>query len=139
MHHHTFSAAIFCSCLTLAACGADKTATTQQQTSDESLPQPDAAGGSVTGMPNPGTPSVLSPPADGLATDNEDPAKESVDIATENTSTVDPNLPVSPPTITIEGPLGKPPADTMPVMPAHPPHPPEASEQSQAVPPPPKS
>jgi hypothetical protein len=139
MRHHTLSAAIFCACLTLAACGADKTATTQQQTSDESLPQPDAAGGSVTGMPNPGTPSVLPPPADGLATDNEDPAKESVDLATENTSTVDSNLPVGPSTITVDGDIGKPPANTMPVMPAHPPQPPGASEQSQVAPLPPKS
>lgn len=134
MRYHTLVPAVFCACLMLAACGADKTATPSQQTGEESLPRPDAAAGSVTGMPNPGTPSVLPPPADDLTTDNENP-----DIAIEDASAVDPNLPVDPPTITIDGTLGKPPADTMPVTPAHPPHPPEASEQLQTVPPPPKS
>lgn len=128
MRQPTLPAAIFCACLMLAACSADKTATPQQQAGNESLPKPDAAGGSVTGMPNPGTPSVLPAPADNLATDNEDP-----DIATEDSSAVDPNLPVAQPTTTIEGSPGTLPPDTMPTMPVPPVQP---NQQTQATPPP---
>lgn len=127
MRHHSLS--ILCACLMLAACGADKTLPPQQSDVDESLPQPDAAGGSVTGMPNPGKPAVLPPPADDVATGNED-----LESATEEASTVDPSLPVtSPPTFTVEGSLGKPPTDTMPTMPAQPS---ESNAPSEISPPP---
>ena len=131
MRHHPL--AILCVCLMLAACGTDKTTAPTQQTGEEGLPQPDAAGGSVTGMPNPGTPSVLPPP-----TEDEDVAIDNGDasVATEDGSVIDSNLPVAPPTLTVEGTLGKLPADSMPVMPAHPPLPPEPSEQSRVVLPP---
>ncbi len=125
--HHP---AILCACLLLAACGSDKSATPPASAADESLPKPDTASGSVTGMPNPGTPAVVPAPADNLATDNEDP-----EIATEDTPAVDPSLPQAPPTITLDGRLGKPPPDTMPVMPAHPPADPQEL-QAQPTPPP---
>ncbi len=135
MRHHTLALAILCACLAIAACSDNKTAPLSQQAGEESLPQPDATGGSVTGMPNPGTPSVLPPPADTMATDAED-----VGIGTEtdveNVDAIDPNLPAAPPTITIDGVFGKPPADSMPVMPAHPPLPAEPTDQSQIVMPP---
>jgi len=135
MRHHTLALAAFCACLTLAACSDNKTAPLSQQTGEESLPQPDATGGSVTGMPNPGAPSVLPPPADAMATAGEDAGIDS-GINTENVDVIDPNLPVAPPTIAVDGVFGKPPADSMPVMPAHPPLPPEATEQSQVATPP---
>lgn len=128
MRNHTLALAIFCACLTLAACGDNKTAPLSQQTGEESLPQPDATGGSVTGMPNPGTPSVMPPPADDMASDDED-AGIDAGINTENVDAIDPNLPVDPPTIKMDGTFGTPPEDSMPVMPAHPPRPPEATEQ----------
>ena len=128
MRHHTLALAVFCACLTLAACGDNNTAPPSQQTGEESLPQPDGPGGSVTGMPNPGTPSVLPPPADSTATDGED-AEIPTGIDAQNADAIDPNLPVAPPTITIDGAFGKPPADSMPVMPAHPPLPPEPTDQ----------
>lgn len=85
LHH---PASILCACLLLAACGSDKTASTSQQTADESLPKPETTAGSVTGMPNPGAPSTVPAPAGNLATDNEDPG-----IATEDAPVVDANLP----------------------------------------------
>ena len=136
MRYQTRALAIFCTCLVLAACGSDKTATPSQQANEETLPQPDAAAGSVTGMPNPGTPAALPAPAGNLVTDNEDPVNEDAEIATDDASPVDPGQPAAPPTMTVEGTPGKPPADAMPVMPAHPPHAPEASEQSQVTAPP---
>lgn len=84
LHH---PASILCACLLLAACGGDKNNTSSSSNADESLPKPETAAGSVTGMPNPGTPSALPAPADNLANDNEDPG-----IATEDTP-VDSNLP----------------------------------------------
>jgi hypothetical protein len=123
--------ALLCACLMLAACGADKTAAPPQPTGEESLPKPDAAGGSVTGMPDPGTPAALPPPADNLATDAEVPA-----ITAEGDGAQAPELPVLPPSdVTLEGSLGKPPPDTMPVMPAHPPE--ETPQSESEVPPPP--
>lgn len=129
-----YPASILFTCLLLAACGSDKATTPSSSTADENLPKPDAAAGSVTGMPNPGTPSALPAPADNLATDNEDP-----DIAAEDAPAVDPDLQTPPPTVTLEGHLGKPPADTMPVTPAHPPADPAQSQVPPAPPPPPES
>ena len=126
MQRHTL--ATLCTCLLLAACGADKPAATGQQAADDGLPMPDGTAGSVTDMPNPGKPAVLPPPADDIATDNEDPSK-----ADEEASQVDHNVPAEPPAVTLDGALGKPPPDTMPVMPANPPLP---EESSQATPPP---
>lgn len=59
--HHRHRAIVLSTCLSLAACGADKTAATSGHTDPDGLPQPVAAGGSVTGMPDPGSPSA--PPA----------------------------------------------------------------------------
>ena len=128
-----YPASILLACLLLAACGKDKSATTSTSAADESLPQPDAAAGSVTGMPNPGTPSVVPAPADNPATDNEVP-----ELAVDNPIDADPTLPTSPPDVTLERRLGKPPADTMPVMPAHPPADPQELHV-QPTPPPPES
>ena len=126
-------ASVLCTCLLLVACGSDKSATPPTSSGDESLPQPDVAAGSVTGMPNPGTPVVVPPPADNLATDNEEP-----ELAPVNPTDADPTLPRLPPNVTLEGRLGKPPPDTMPVMPAHPPA--DAQEmQVQPTPTPPES
>ncbi|MEO6155114.1 MAG: hypothetical protein ABIP16_05240, partial [Thermomonas sp.] len=60
MRPHRF--AIVCACLLLAACGGDKTASSHAQPGQESLPKPDVVSGSVTGMPNPGTPSAQPAP-----------------------------------------------------------------------------
>ncbi len=125
MRHH--SLAILCVCLMLAACGADTTTTQQQQAGDESLPQPDAASGSVTGMPNPGTPSVLPPPADDLANESEDPL-----LTSEDGSAVDPNAPTQPPEAGTPFEGAVPPPETMPTMPAPTPDPLE----SRIAPPP---
>ena len=114
MRHH--SLAILCACLMLAACGPDKTATPTQQVGEEGLPQPETAGGSVTGMPNPGTPSVQRQPAADPAVDVEDPGD-----GTEGGDAVNPGLPVAPPAMTADGTTAKPPADAMPAMPAPPP------------------
>jgi len=78
---------LFLFCLLLAACGSDKNATSSSSNADESLPKPETAAGSVTGMPNPGTPSALPAPADNLAIGNENP-----DIATEDTPALDSEL-----------------------------------------------
>ncbi len=60
MHQRPF--AIISACLLLAACGGDKTASPAQQRGEESLPKPEVASGSVTGMPNPGSPSTQPAP-----------------------------------------------------------------------------
>ncbi len=121
MRFHTITLATFCACLMLAACGGDKTATATQQAGEESLPQPNAAGGSVTGMPNPGTPSVLPQPADDVAIDNEDP-----DFATETGSEIDTGLPMNPPQTGNTGEMTMPLPETMPTMPAPVPDPVES-------------
>ena len=58
--------ATLCACLFLAACGGDKTAAGQAKPGEEGLPRPDAAGGSVTGMPNPGMSSTQPAPMAGI-------------------------------------------------------------------------
>lgn len=58
--------AIISVCLLLAACGGDNTASPAQQRGEESLPKPEVASGSVTGMPNPGTPSAKPAPVAAL-------------------------------------------------------------------------
>ncbi len=121
--------AILCACLMLAACGTDKTATPSQQSSDESLPQPDVAGGSVTGMPNPGAPSAQPALADDLATDNGEPG-----IAAEDGSVVDPKAPVNTPEAGNMDEIAIPSPETMPTMPAPTPDPVESR-----IPPPPES
>ena len=122
MRHQTLTLAILCAFLTLAACSDDTTAPLSQQPGEESLPQPGATGGSVTGMPNPGTPSALPPPADTMATDDEDPG-----IATEDGAAFDPNLPMNPPETGAAGEMSTPLPDTMPTMPAPVPDPIEAT------------
>ncbi len=109
MRHH--SIAILCACLMLAACGTDKTATPQQQAGAEGLPLPDAAGGSVTGMPNPGAPSP--PPADDLATESE-----GAGFATDDANGVEPDFPMTAPEPGNMGEVAIPPPETMPTMPA---------------------
>ena len=126
MRHHTLALASLCACLALAACSNDKTASLSQQPGEDNLPQPDATGGSVTGMPNPGTPSALRPPADGMPADGEDPAASGDDAA------VDPNLPINPPEIGNAGEMMIPLPEHMPTMPAPVPDPVE----SRATPPP---
>lgn len=67
-------AAAMAACLLVAACGKDAAKSADGATGEESLPRPDAASGSVTGMPNPGqsTPNpgqpVDLPPEDDLET-----------------------------------------------------------------------
>lgn len=61
--HHL--AGIFYACLLLAACGSDKNTTPRSAAGEESLPMPEAAAGSVTGMPSPGTPSSQPLPVTG--------------------------------------------------------------------------
>ncbi|MGV8944324.1 hypothetical protein [Thermomonas sp.] len=113
--------AIMCVCLLLAACGADSTLTTQQQTGADSLPQPEAAAGSVTGMPNPGAPSLKPPPAHDPAMDTENP-----DVAREAGRIDAPNAPMNPPAPGNFGEIMIPPPDTMPTMPAPTPDPVES-------------
>lgn len=107
---------LLCGCLMLAACSGDKASAPSSSTGEDSLPQPDAAGGSVTGMPNPGTRSALPLPTDVLATSSDVPV-----TATTAGGEVDPNLPVSPPDTALVGSLGIPPDDAVPVPPADPP------------------
>lgn len=119
--------ALLGACLMLAACGGDKRAASAPQASSESLPQPDAAGGSVTGMPNPGTPATLRPPVQAMVADDLDSS-----VGSEVGITDDPALPAEPPAMTFDGVNGNPQADAIQVMPAHPP---EANPPSQPVPP----
>lgn len=109
MRHHALDVAVLCACLMLAACGGDKTATPTQQMGEENLPQPNAAGGSVTGMPNPGTPSVLPQPTDDLATDDAAPG-----LATGDGSEIGQDAPMNPPGIGNTGEMAIPPPQTMP-------------------------
>ena len=129
-----YPASVLCACLLLAACGSDKSATPPASATTENLPKPDAASGSVTGMPKPGTPAAVPAPADNLATDNEGP-----ELAPANATDADPTLARLPPNVTLEGHLGKPPADTMPVMPARPPADPQELQAQPTPPPPPES
>ena len=129
MRHHTLALAVFCACLTLAASHHNKAAPALQQTGENSLPQPNAAGGSVTGMPNPGTPSVLPQPTNDLATNDEDP-----DVVAEDGSETDPNLPMNAPETGNAGELGTPLPETMPTMPA-----PTADPVESRTAPPPQS
>lgn len=85
--HHP--AGLLCACLLLAGCGNDESATPPSSTAgSERLPKPDAAAGSVTGMPNPGTPATLPAPADSLGTD--------LGNAAEAMPAPDPGLPMPP-------------------------------------------
>ncbi len=118
--------ALLCTCLLLAACGGDKTASNGAQRGEENLPKPDAASGSVTGMPNPGAPSAQPaslprPPAD----------DEITGVDNGDGSPFDPNPPVDPPAIDSNGDIAIPPPDTMPTMPAPTPDPIE----SRVIPP----
>lgn len=128
MRHHLLAPAAFCACLLLAACGADDTAAPPQATGEESLPKPDAVSGSVTGMPNPGTPAAIPEPADDLAGDDEDPG-----MAPESIDAYDPNLPVNPQPPSAEGAVAVPPELT-PTMPA--PTPAADPVESRVAPPP---
>ena len=87
MHQHRL--AIVCACLLLAACGGDNAEGGRAQPGAESLPKPDAASGSVTGMPNPGRPSA-QPSAitemPGIDTDG----------GTDDATAVDPAVPMEP-------------------------------------------
>lgn len=128
MRHHSF--AILCACLMLAACGTDKSATPHQQSGDDVLPKPDAAGGSVTGMPNPGAPSA-PPPADNLASHSEDAG-----FATDAVNAVDPDVPMTSAEAGYTDEIAIPPPETIPTMPAQLP---QASDQAHVTPPPPES
>ncbi len=121
-HHLT----TLCICLLLAACGGDKTAAGHAKTGEEGLPLPDAASGSVTGMPNPGTPSAPPPPLP------EVPAEDDVsNINGNDGAAFDPNLPVAPPA-TPEIHENPNPPEMIPSMPAPAPDPVE----SRVIPPP---
>lgn len=121
--HHL---ATLCACLLLAACGGDKTATGQAKPGEEGLPQPDAASGSVTGMPNPGTPSAQPPSLPEVAGEDKDMGADDVDGAP-----FDPNLPTNPPPTGTSGESAIPLPETMPTMPAPTPDPVE----SRVIPP----
>ena len=114
MHLHRI--ALLLCCTLLVACGGDKASATGA-TGEDGLPKPAAAGGSVTGMPNPGVPDAR--PADSPAQPPEmvevpvpleDGAIAPVDPATEpmpmegppvmlpeSTMPEDPNAPLPPP------------------------------------------
>ncbi|MDQ3160176.1 MAG: hypothetical protein M3Q51_04030 [Pseudomonadota bacterium] len=125
MRHHML--AMLCACSMLAACGSNENSPAQQQSGDEALPQPVTAGGSVTGMPNPGAPSVRPPPV-------QDPANYSVDegFETDAGNGVDPDYPITTPETDDPGEIAIPPVETMPTMPAPVPDPVE----SRIAPPP---
>ena len=122
---HRLLVLLFTSSL-LVACGGDKTPPSQSQSGEEGLPQPGAAAGSVTGMPNPGTPSVQPAPLPRRQTD------EGLDIEVGDGTPVDPNLPIEPPVAGQQGEIAIPPPETMPTMPAPVPDPVE----TRVVPPP---
>lgn len=124
------SLAILCACLMLAACGTDNSAATHQQPGDDVLPKPDAAGGSVTGMPNPGTPSA-PPPVDNLASHSE-----GAGLVTDDVDAVDPDVPMTSAEAGYTDEIAIPPPETIPTVPAQPP---QASDQAQVIPPPPES
>lgn len=123
MRRLTCALTVSFACLLLAACGSDNAAAPSQQSGEETLPKPDAAAGSVTGMPNPGAP-LAPPPADELAID-DDPGLE-----IEDADAIDPNMPVDPPA---SGDMEKAdiPPEMFPPMPAPTPEPTE----SRATPP----
>lgn len=123
MRHPSTAFFVLFASLLLAGCGGDAdTATASTQIAGEdSLPQPDAAAGSVTGMPNPGTPSVLPPPADDLAIDDGE-----LDGALDDGSLVESSVPENPQETSTTGSKGEMvnlPAETMPTMPAPTPDP----------------
>lgn len=121
MRHLSIALVVFFASLLLAGCGGETSTASPQIAGEEGLPQPDAAGGSVTGMPNPGAPSVLPPPADDLAIDNGE-----LDVALDDGSFVAPIVPEDPPendTTGSKGEMVNPPPETMPTMPAPTPDP----------------
>lgn len=105
------SVAIVYACLMLAACSGDKPATSQQQ-AGESLPLPAIAGGSVTGMPNPGIRSP--PPPEARMSTNEDLTV----VANEDGNIDDPDVPVSPAETQTSGEMVSPPVELIPASPA---------------------
>lgn len=121
MRHLSIALAVFVTSLLLAGCGSETSTASPQIAGEEGLPQPDAAGGSVTGMPNPGAPSVLPPPADDLAIDNGE-----VDVALGDGGLLEPTVPENPPATSSTGSKGEMidlPPETMPTMPAPTPDP----------------
>ena len=126
---HQHPAIILCGCLLLAACGSDKTATTQPSPADESLPMPMRR-------------RVLSPacrtpghrPCRHLQPTTWPPTTRILRCRVQDGSDADPDLPVEPSNVPVQGPTGKPIQDAMPVMPIHPP---DAGDQTQATTPPP--
>ena len=121
MRHPSIALAVFVTSLLLAGCGSDTTAASPQLTGEEGLPQPDAAGGSVTGMPNPGAPSVPPPPSDHMTIDSEQPDGEF-----DDGGFVTPTVPENPPATSTTGSNGdivNLPPETMPTMPAPTPDP----------------
>jgi hypothetical protein len=112
---HAYRLALLMSCCLLAACGGDKAGTDGAQ-GEDGLPKPAAAGGSVTGMPNPGVaearpaasaaqqPDIVEfpEPVDAGDVAPADPAEAPAAIGNpvslpESTMPVDPNAPPAPP------------------------------------------
>lgn len=114
MHLHRI--ALLLCCTLLVACGGDKPGT-DAAVGEDGLPKPAAAGGSVTGMPNPGVADTrpaataaqtedaveLPPPLEDGAIAPVDPATEPMPIEgppvmlPESTMPEDPNAPPPPP------------------------------------------
>lgn len=89
--------ATLCTCLLLAACGGDKTAAhAAAQSAEGDLPKPEAASGSVTGMPNPGAP--LARPASNAALPDRNAANGIGESIAE-----EPPRPTDPPSAEAEG------------------------------------
>lgn len=103
-------------CVLLAACGGDKTNAGRTQEGEQTLPRPAAAGGSVTGMPDPGVASAVPAPAS--VPSPEIPAAPESDEPVDDTSLNDA-------------------ANEVPVeAPAQPPPPPAPSPIAPSAPPP---
>lgn len=126
MYVHRFRIASFLgcsllSCCLLAACGGDKAGANGAQ-GEDGLPKPAAAGGSVTGMPNPGV-ADARPAEASVQTPDIVELPEPVDAG--EVAPVDPAAPTMP----IDGPPATVPETAMPVDPNAPPAPPaEATE-----------
>lgn len=114
--------AFLLSCCLLTACGGDK-AGAQAAQGEDGLPKPATAGGSVTGMPNPGVADSRPAPASAQAPDIVELPEPVDDV---EIAPVDPATPPMP----IEGPPLAVPESTMPVDPSAPPaQPAEATER----------
>lgn len=105
MHAHRF-ALLFSCCLLAAACSGDKAGANGAQ-GDDGLPKPAAAGGSVTGMPDPGV-AKARPAVSVSRAQAPDSVDHADDVALDDIAPVDPAIaqpvPVEPPPLTLPEP-----------------------------------